>query len=964
MKVMISLFLTAMFTIPVLVSAQSASKAQKAEWDGVSRPDIKQTKQTVAQWQAEGKNESEISALLNALIPDGGDGMISGSLFSSNGETPLTVSSYIYVYDSHGYYAGLYYLDTGNTEYFIGNLPPDDYYVQASPNGLYPSVFYDGSANWQEATLVSVANDTVLNIDFHLPLGKVIAGKVLDQNSLDPLSGITANFMLYRENAQLEEDYELSWNSIITQDGSYSINNIRPGNYKLKIFVTEYAPEYYNDKMSLSTADIIQVAEESDTTGFVNFLMGPVTGVQDGYEPNQQYIQAWDFEIGDELNGQINPAGDADFFSFSGEQWDTLQISLKALSVGSPLFSNFKIYDSSGVQILRNSNSSDHLFTYILPYAGLYYLKVTSSNSQLGGPEFFYSLSVMYYEQTTPQYGAISGNVYLGNEETPYEGSGYYIQLYDSAGNYYNNYLFYEHQYQINSLPAGLYKINIDPIDVLWLSEWYQDVLSYQDATPVEVTGMDTTIGINIVLDAGGGISGRIFRDNFLSDHTDGGYLYLFNQVNGYNEYSFYIAPDENGLFTVSGIRPSSYTLRFDPSNANNYPEVWYENVGTQGQATALNIAANDTTDNITLILKRGGLIQGFVYMQDGGMVPVSADSLRIDIVPYDEQGYTGYFYGHNSFNGGYRTGLIYPGNYKLQALPYASTLSSWYYNTGSHFADPGLLTIEVKSDSAHEVPIILNHANGSISGIIFGVDGITPSNLPGQVLAYDNTGHLVQSVPIGFDPVTGQPLPNGHYRIGGLENGTYYLLYTTGMEQRNGKARVEDLVQQENIEQIKLIEIREGNYILIWYPNIIGDGLFSETPYFQMVPGGAVAVTVSAEGETSGINFNDLVNALEEDDKKGVPDKYELSAVYPNPFNPATTITYSVAQRSRVVIEIYDVLGRKVNTLLDEVKTGGRYSLKWDGKNISGQTLSSGIYFARMQAGGVISSRKMILLK
>lgn len=91
-----------------------------------------------------------------------------------------------------------------------------------------------------------------------------------------------------------------------------------------------------------------------------------------------------------------------------------------------------------------------------------------------------------------------------------------------------------------------------------------------------------------------------------------------------------------------------------------------------------------------------------------------------------------------------------------------------------------------------------------------------------------------------------------------------------------------------------------------------------------------------------------------------GIPQKFKLHQNYPNPFNPATQIRYDVAEAATVTIEVYDMLGRKVATLIDGVrKKAGSYSLRFD----AGQ-LGSGIYFARMQAGSRIMTRKMLLLK
>jgi hypothetical protein len=95
------------------------------------------------------------------------------------------------------------------------------------------------------------------------------------------------------------------------------------------------------------------------------------------------------------------------------------------------------------------------------------------------------------------------------------------------------------------------------------------------------------------------------------------------------------------------------------------------------------------------------------------------------------------------------------------------------------------------------------------------------------------------------------------------------------------------------------------------------------------------------------------------------------LAQNYPNPFNPATTIRFSVGEgetdgsgRARVSIALYDVLGRRVAMLKDEVLPLGDYSVVWDGTDGRGARLASGIYFVRLDVGAATFTRKMVLLR
>ena len=89
------------------------------------------------------------------------------------------------------------------------------------------------------------------------------------------------------------------------------------------------------------------------------------------------------------------------------------------------------------------------------------------------------------------------------------------------------------------------------------------------------------------------------------------------------------------------------------------------------------------------------------------------------------------------------------------------------------------------------------------------------------------------------------------------------------------------------------------------------------------------------------------------------LPSKISLSQNYPNPFNISTVIKYELPAQSRVMIDIYDILGRKVSTLEDALQPAGYHELIWNAEG-----LSSGVYFYKLQAGNFTETRKMMLIK
>lgn len=92
---------------------------------------------------------------------------------------------------------------------------------------------------------------------------------------------------------------------------------------------------------------------------------------------------------------------------------------------------------------------------------------------------------------------------------------------------------------------------------------------------------------------------------------------------------------------------------------------------------------------------------------------------------------------------------------------------------------------------------------------------------------------------------------------------------------------------------------------------------------------------------------------------QQNVPSEFRLFQNYPNPFNPTTTILYDVPKKSHVTLLVYDVLGRKVATLVDGERSGGEYRVTFNGSR-----LASGVYFYRLKAGNYASVKKLLLLK
>lgn len=172
---------------------------------------------------------------------------------------------------------------------------------------------------------------------------------------------------------------------------------------------------------------------------------------------------------------------------------------------------------------------------------------------------------------------------------------------------------------------------------------------------------------------------------------------------------------------------------------------------------------------------------------------------------------------------------------------------------------------------------------------------------------------------------------------------------------------------QHDDRQYAKRID-RWGN--LVWDGEVLICSLGDHLPY-----GRPVATTDGAGGliylfddrtnmwlskvDSTG-NLGTYITVAQEVNK---PECFYLSA-YPNPFNPTTTIRYTIPKNDLVSLTIYDQLGREVKTLVNQQQSIGEHQVLWDGRDDIGHTLSSGVYLCQMKAGGISQNIKLVFLK
>ena len=162
-----------------------------------------------------------------------------------------------------------------------------------------------------------------------------------------------------------------------------------------------------------------------------------------------------------------------------------------------------------------------------------------------------------------------------------------------------------------------------------------------------------------------------------------------------------------------------------------------------------------------------------------------------------------------------------------------------------------------------------------------------------------------------------------------------------------------------------------EGDLVHISYELVEGADLPSEVTFFlglANLPGTSMDpellnVVCGYPEEDSPVVVE--TNALSLDENLTIPTQFALHQNYPNPFNPSTQISFDIPEGSELVsLNIYNILGKKVSTLLNNVVNPGKHKIEWNAKDNEGNPVASGIYFYELSSSSFTARKKMLLIR
>ena len=201
---------------------------------------------------------------------------------------------------------------------------------------------------------------------------------------------------------------------------------------------------------------------------------------------------------------------------------------------------------------------------------------------------------------------------------------------------------------------------------------------------------------------------------------------------------------------------------------------------------------------------------------------------------------------------------------------------------------------------------------------------------------------------------------PQSGYSLDNIAPGVPGGLMATGMD--DGIHLSWDISPEEDFQYFRLEKSFDSEFTeyetfdMIDTSYLDPDYILNQANYYRLA-------AVDHAGNIS--DYSDVVNAaVLAIDVDLIPDVYALHQNYPNPFNPVTTLRYDLPEDAMVTIMIYDIMGRRIKTLVNIDQTAGYRSIHWNATNDLGQSVSAGMYIYTIQAGDFRQTRKMVLLK
>lgn len=551
------------------------------------------------------------------------------------------------------------------------------------------------------------------------------------------------------------------------------------------------------------------------------------------------------------------------------------------------------------------------------------------------------------------------------------------------------------------TVPPGFYVVSAEQRG--FHKEFFKEEREFNKATPVQVFENKHTTEIDFTLDKLAAITGTV-KDEATGNPIGSAIVTAFQErpttdaLIDKNELRLpYVAKtDENGNYRIEGVRAGKF---FVQAAARGYLVEFWKEAATLKDAQPVEVPESGDVEKIDFTLGQGGAIVGVVV----GTVenkPLAGASIQVFLRAQN----TPILRGVAGRDGKYRIDGLPSGEYILFAS--AEGFNGLYYKDVERRDGATPVKVEAPKETAdidfHLKPF--DRRGGTVAGVVVSEADKNPvSHAFVLLLAMNATNSGLQP------PLFTQADELGHYKIAGIPPGKYVALvyaprfiseyYDNAKTFREAKILSVENNVLENIN-FALTPAQRGLYQIagnVRYKNqargaenvivqaldsgvIIATALTGNDGSFMLdeMPAGEFKISATSttgdaeqqvpvtvgEGRSVANVLLTLGTTSVKEAAAEIPTKFELEQNYPNPFNPETTIKYHVPMRVNVTLRVYNALGQELRTLVNSLQDAGVYTATWDGKDNNGRQLSTGLYLFRLEAGDVVMTRKMAMVK
>ena len=660
-------------------------------------------------------------------------GTITGTVYLQDGTTPVAGADVSAgSYDGNGGWGWAQSRSDGT--YTINGLASGEYRLQAgAPQDGLTYQFYDAETSWDDAERVSVTSGaTTANIDFNLGTGGSISGTVTEGDGTTPVVDAWV----------WAESYECcsGGNGTSTDsNGAYTIEGLGAGDYRVQVHASDqgFVQEFYDNTSDWNEAAEVTVTASQTTTG-IDFMLGgggSITGtatLEDGTTP---VINAWVWaELYDCCGGNGGQTDSNGNYTITGLAPGDYRVQINAEDQGF----TFEMYDDT-----NDWNEAERV-------------AVTSGGTTTD------------IDFTLGAGGTISGQVLEIDGTTPVVDAWVWADSYDCCSGGNGGGTDSNGNYTISGLTSGDYRVQVNPPPGQGLmSEFYDDTTDWGDAARVAVTSGNTTGSIDFLLGAGGSIAGTVVKDSDSSPVANAWvWAETFNCCGGNGG-----STDANGDFIISGLAPGDYRVGVFVDDAGSaLAGEYYEDSDWDG-ADPVSVTASATTSNIDFSLASGGSISGIVTRDSDGTPVAGADVWAGSIACCGGGGTRSRPDGTFTITG------LAANTYRVNASAPQFGLAAEFYDEAASWDDGDAVAVTAGVDTP-DIDFSLGEGS-TISGTVFEADGVTV--IPNaEVFAFieddDGEEFEAETDANGLYSIIG--LPPGDYIIGAVADDFALELY------------------------------------------------------------------------------------------------------------------------------------------------------------------------------------------